>query len=161
MTRKTILIGWLVALLLVGAGFAAGTLATHGIKAANPPSTVGSGPIAPITPTAPVTLAPDLTGLNLSRAVQVLRSMGLGVGGLTARQNPLDLGVVLSQGAPPGSRVSIGQEVRLVLSAGPLPFPVMVGGEARVGVGGTCELLWPQPSRGCVGGPLVVPYEGS
>jgi hypothetical protein len=149
----------LVALALLGAGFVAGTLANRGTKTARPER----GPSSSVGPNAfaHVTAVPDLAGLNLSEAVQVLKSMGLGVGELTAHRNPWDPGVVLFQGVPAGSHVPLGQEVPLVVSAGPHPSPVVLSGQPRVGVGGTCELLWPPPSPVCVGGPLLVPFEGT
>ena len=159
MTRKTILVGSLAALVLIGAGFAVGALSTSGTKSAGPrPASAASD--GSTAPTASLTLVPDVTGLHLSQAVQVLKTMGLNVGGLTARPNPWERGLVLSQGAAPGSRVPLGHEVPLVLSAGPSPPNAELGGHGRAFVGGTCELIWPPPSPACVGGPLMVPFEG-
>jgi len=143
----------LVAVALLGAGFVAGTLANRGTKR--------SSSVGPNSVFAQVIAVPDLEGLNLSKAVQVLKSMGLGVGELTAHRNAWDPGVVLSQGLPAGSHVPVGREVPLVLSAGPHPSLIGLSGKPRAGVGGTCELLWPLPSTGCVGGPLLVPFDSN
>jgi hypothetical protein len=147
----------LVVLASFGVGFATATLGRRTTTATPVPTHARS--VRPAVSLAPRTSVPDLTGLRLVSAVRVLRSMGLRVGRLTARTNPWERGVILSQGWKPGSDVGSGAMVTLVLSAGPDPSPFEINGLLQVDVGGTCELVWPQPSSGCMGGPLIVPFE--
>jgi hypothetical protein len=147
MRKRAVMLG-VAALVLLGTGFVLGRIS------------LGEGPEPRALSPAPVQAAsvrvPDVTGLTLGPAVDVLTSLGLRVDeqALRARPDPQTQGAILSQGVPVGSQVDVGETVPLVLSAGPHPHLVVVGGQRRVFVGGTCELM--PTVRLCVGGPLFV-----
>jgi hypothetical protein len=94
----------------------------------------------------------------LHQVFKILRSLGLGVGDLTAQANGWERGTVVRQGNAPGRSVPLGMEIPLILSAGPHPAAFQLEGRGSVVVGGTCDLVGPYPpSQPCIGGPLVVP----
>ena len=107
-------------------------------------------------PPARTIVAPNVTGLPLSQAIAKLRGAGLEVDGqnLRALANNSVRGTVVAQNVTPGASVPAGEVVGIVLSAGRHPHPVT---RHLVLVGSTCEVIWPPPSGGCVGGPLLVP----
>ena len=147
MPRRFALIIALFVLAGVGIGLAAGLVVGRDGSAANR-VTIG--------PAAASVSVPDLRGLSLSQAAQVLGSIGLKVGSLSARRNGWNPGAVLAQGVTPGSLQTKDRKVSLLVSAGPSSHVQLIDGQARVVVGGNCELIWPPPSPVCVGGPLLV-----
>jgi len=156
-SRRTIVLTVSVALAFFGAGLASGRLVYGGRVNSSLPSATTVAP-APTHAENPVgVLVPDLSGATLREAVRVLTALGLEVGELQARRDPSAEEVVLSQGSSPGSRLDPGQAVPLVLSAGPHPVLVVIGGGRRAGVGGTCDLVV-NPHPLCIGGPLFVPF---
>lgn len=155
MRKRTVVLG-LAGLVLVGGGLVLGRL------------TLGEGPEPRAQSPPPLQVesvrGPDVTGLALGPAVDVLANLGLHVDLQTLRARPdvQTQGTVLSQGVPVGSEVDAGEIVPLVLSAGPHPHVVVVGGQRRVFVGGTCELMptvTPTVTP-CIGGPLFVALVG-
>ena len=148
MSRTVVIVIAFAALVGVGVGLTAGLLVG---RVSSPAARRTFGPVA-----ASVSV-PDLRGLSLSQAAQVLGTVGLKVGPLSARRNSWHPGTVLTQGARPGSFLIKGRKVSLVVSAGSSPQVVQLAGQDRVSVGGSCELIWPPPSPVCVGGPLLVP----
>ena len=162
MTRRAIVIAVVVVVGVFTGGLLLGRLISRPESRAVPEPSAPSTQPSPSesTPGTRPNFVPDLSGLLLSQAVQVLGSVHLATGDLTARVSPYDRGTVLSQGLKPGSLSAVG-EVALVLSAGPHPDPVVFGGERRAEVGGTCDLLYtPGPTLrpACAGGVLYVPF---
>jgi PASTA domain-containing protein len=149
MIRRIVSITIAVALVFFGGGILVGRSLTERGRQ------TGSAPSASYTSTPSAATVPNMAGLPLSAAVQVLASVHLRVGTLEAREDVHLRGFVLGQEIAAGTRAFPGTEVGLVLSAGPRPQPVAIGDRRRVFVGGTCELMAPA-GKTCIGGPLLV-----
>ncbi|MFL5797355.1 MAG: PASTA domain-containing protein [Actinomycetota bacterium] len=166
MSRRMVVVTVVVALAAFAGGLVSGRV-IYGRETRAVPERSVSPPRSSPTVSTPGTkrtapnleVVPDVAGLSLSQAAQVLVSMHLTVGDLVARADPYESGTVLSQGVRAGS-LAAADRVDLVLSAGPRPRPVLIGGQRSVMVGGTCDLEFtpgPTPRPACVGGPLLVP----
>ena len=78
---------------------------------------VSSGP-------APRTVPDGLTGVPLATAEARLEAVQLTAGVTEQHDEAVPLGVVMSQGTPPGTQVPRGTAVPLVVSSGPAPVPI-------------------------------------